>query len=96
MFALRVAVAPGDEGNHQLTVSVLDDSMEQVQAPLEGAIEIGEGQPHTQPGWEGHHMVPVALAIPVTGAGVFTIVFSVDGRTFDYPLVVEVLEPGAS
>ena len=92
MFAVRIAVAPGDEGDHQLTATILGDSMEPVQEPLTAGFHT-EGQPHAMTGWEGHHTIPAVVNFPAETAGVYTVVFAVDDKTFDYPLVVELATP---
>lgn len=92
-FAVRIAVAPGDEGDHQLGATILNGAMEPIAQPLAGMFHT-EGPPHAQPGWEGHHTIPMIIGFPVTESGVYTVVFNVDDKTFDYPLVIDVANQG--
>lgn len=89
LFAVRVAVAPEDAaGAHQLTASVLNDAMEPIGNPLTATIET-KGQPHKQPGWEGHHTLPIGIAFQAAAEGVYTVIFAIDDKTHDYPLVIQ-------
>jgi hypothetical protein len=88
MFVMRLAIAPGDDGDHELEVGIRGPDMQPVGEPLKAMIHT-EGQPHAQPGWEGHHFQPIAVGFEAAELGCYTVVFSVDGKSsIDCPLVL--------
>lgn len=87
MCALRIAVAPGDTGRkHNLVVKVLAPDLSEINT-IQGDFQ-AHGQPHSQPGWEGHHTLPMAISFPAESAGPYTIHFVVGDSTFDMPLMI--------
>lgn len=87
MFAVRIAIAPGDSGKHKLTARVLNPQMDQI-GELAAEFEIGAGQPHTQPGWEGHITVPLAFGWPVAEPGAYLLHFECGTASVDLPMMV--------
>lgn len=88
MAAVRICFLDHELGVHTLSTQILGPDMEPVGQPMGGQLELA-GEAHKQPGWEGKIVVPVGVQWRAEDAGVYTIVFSLDDKTFDLPVIVK-------